>query len=72
MDSLPQAAAFKRLFVSTIRRDTQGEDNHDIRIHARLSEGLCRAIPFVISRSRKIIRTKTKMEERASDSVESA
>ena len=32
MDSLPQAAAFKRLFVSAIRPDTPGEDNHDIRI----------------------------------------
>ena len=33
-------------------------------VKAGLSEGLCRAIPFVIWRSRKIIRSKTKMEER--------
>src|SRR6267378_1248105 len=44
MDSLPQAAAFKRLFVSAIRRDTQGEDNHDIRIHFVGRPGAGRAL----------------------------
>src|SRR6202030_2543116 len=34
----------KRLFVSAIRRDTQGEDNHDIRIHVVGRPGAGRAL----------------------------
>ena len=49
MDSLPQAAAFKCLFVSAIRRDTQGEDNHDIRIHFVGRPGAGRTAQFIAS-----------------------
>src|SRR5260370_21126920 len=41
MDSLTDGGAFKRVFVTEMGRDTQGEDKHDSRIHfvGRAGEG---------------------------------